>query len=122
MHRDVDDNKNLLSRGQSIEKGIDEKNATFLSLQPGEFSLHHGNTSHASNSNNAKERRIGIAIRYVATQVRPVDRQDSAIVVRGHDEYGHFLSETAPVNYFDRNRISEHEKMMNIRQMVILDK
>ena len=114
--------KKLLSRGQSIEKGIDEKDATFLPLQPGEFSLHHGNTAHASNSNNADERRIGIANRYVATQVRPVDRQGSAIVVRGHDEYGHFLSETAPVNYFDSNAITEHEKMMNIRQMVILDK
>ena len=91
-------------------------------MGPGEISLHHGNAAHASNSNNAEERRIGIAIRYVATQVRPVDRQASAIVVRGHDEYGHFLSETAPVNYFDSNGISEHEKMMNIRQMVILDK
>jgi hypothetical protein len=122
VHHDIDDNKNLLSRGQSIEKGIDEKSATFLPLQPGEFSLHHGNTAHASTPNNADERRIGIAIRYVATQVRPVARNDSAIVVRGHDDYGHFLSETAPINDFDSNAIAEHEKMMKLRQMVLLDK
>ena len=122
VHHDIDDNKNLLSRGQSIEKGIDEKSATFLPLQPGEFSLHHGNTAHASTPNKADERRIGIAIRYVATQVRPVAHNDSAIVVRGHDDYGHFLSETAPINDFDSNAIAEHEKMMKIRQMVLLDK
>ena len=122
VHRDIDDNKNLLSRGQSIEKGIDEKNATFLPLQPGEFSLHHGNTAHASAPNHADERRIGIAIRYVATHVRPVTRKDSAIVVRGCDDYGHFLSETAPIKDFDSNALAEHEKIMKIRQMMLLDK
>ncbi|MBM09170.1 MAG: phytanoyl-CoA dioxygenase [Magnetovibrio sp.] len=122
VHRDVNDNKNLLSRGQSIQKGIEEKSATVLELQPGEFSLHHGNTAHASAPNQAEERRIGIAIRYIATNVRPTKGNDSAILVRGNDQYGNFHLETAPLQDFDMNAIAEHEKIVKMRQTLLLDK
>ena len=120
-HRDINDHKNLLSRGQSIKKNIDEKSAIFLQLRPGEFSLHHGNAAHASAPNNSNERRIGIAIRYIATHVRPIKGNDSAILVRGTDEYGHFFSESAPSKDFDINAIAEHQKTIEIRKALLLD-
>lgn len=120
-HRDTDDDKNLLSRGQVIERGIDETRARHLALRPGEFSLHHGNTAHDSAPNRGAERRIGIAIRYMAAHVRPVNGADSALLVRGNDGHRHFEAEKSPVANFDAAARAEHDRAMNLRHAVMLD-
>jgi non-haem Fe2+, alpha-ketoglutarate-dependent halogenase len=82
---------NALSRGQEIAVQVREDQATCLDLQPGEMSLHHIWIVHGSKANTSTIPRIGIAIRYVSTEVK----QDSpskplAILVRGRDDFGHF--------------------------------
>jgi hypothetical protein len=82
---------NALSRGQEIAVQVREDQATCLQLQPGEMSLHHIWIVHGSKANTSNIPRIGIAIRYVSTEVK----QDSpnkplAVLVRGRDLYGHF--------------------------------
>lgn len=82
-HVDTFDDNNLLSRGQSIE-GIDEAQAVFGPLKPGEMSLHHGRCFHASGANDSDDRRIGLAIRYVTPAVRDhAPNRDWAMPVRG---------------------------------------
>jgi chlorinating enzyme len=82
---------NMLSRGQTIEDGFDESSAVDLELQPGEFSLHHIGIVHGSGPNRGHDPRIGLAIRFVAPNVRQVGEvPDLAILARGRDRFGHF--------------------------------
>jgi chlorinating enzyme len=67
-HHDTYDDNNLLSRGQEIA-GINENDAVYGALRPGEMSLHHGRCFHASGPNISDDRRIGLAIRYVGSRV-----------------------------------------------------
>src|SRR3546814_8784976 len=66
------------------------------------MSLHHQKIFHASPANRADDRRIGLAIRYIPTHVRQVViDDDSAALVRGTDEYGHFQLEPRPERDMD---------------------
>merc|ERR1711920_260932 len=66
-------------------------------MRAGEFSLHHIKIAHASGKNCGKDRRIGVAIRYMPTCTRTVRDEDVAMLVRGRDAYGHFTLETPPL-------------------------
>lgn len=92
LQTDTYDKDNALSRGQEIAlDDVDEANAVSMSLAPGEMSLHHIGVAHGSKANTSDHPRIGIAIRYIAPEVRQ-DGSERQIVqlVRGKDEYGHF--------------------------------
>ena len=92
----------MLSRGQEIAVEVDEDEAVDITLRPGEMSLHHHKIFHASPANKAQDRRIGLAIRYISTRVRQVAiDDDSAALVRGTDEYGHFQHEPRPERDLD---------------------
>lgn len=92
---------NLLTRGQDIDweeaGGLDTRRVHEAVLRPGEFSVHHLCTAHASQPNEGPGRRIGFNITFVAPHVSPV-RADgaSAMLVRGIDPHGHFALETPP--------------------------
>ena len=82
-HTDTFDEDNLLSRGQKIPN-VNEKDAVYGPLLPGEMSLHHGRCFHASGENQSEHRRIGVAIRYVTPEVRNhAPGRDWAMPVRG---------------------------------------
>ena len=84
----------MLTRGQEIAVEVDEGSAIDVELRAGEMSLHHHKIFHASPANQAQNRRIGLAVRYIPTHVRQVAvTGDSAALVRGVDEYGHFRLE-----------------------------
>jgi non-heme Fe2+,alpha-ketoglutarate-dependent halogenase len=120
-HRDTKDDNNLLSRGQTMERVIDDADTCAIVLAPGEMSLHHGNTAHASAPNTSSIPRIGVAIRYMAAHVRPTNGADSAILVRGEDRFGHFLPEHAPKADFDAAALAEHDRIMALRHKVMLE-
>ena len=95
-HTDTFAEHNLLSRGQTIVD-IDETDAVDAELQPGQFSLHHVRLAHASGPNQSNDRRIGVAIRYIAPHVRQVvQAQDSALLVRGVDTPRNFAPDPVP--------------------------
>lgn len=101
-HRETADANNLLSRGQEIAVAVDERNAVDIVLQPGNFSLHHTMLIHGSDPNTSSERRVGIAIRYIATSVRQTTTfKDSASLVRGADRFHNFIEEPWPQREFD---------------------
>lgn len=112
---------NVLSRGQEIAVAVDEAQAVDLTLQPGEMSLHHIWTVHGSKPNASTIPRIGMAIRYVSTEVR----QDSpfkpvAVLVRGRDDFGHFDLLPVPTEDHPDPR-AQQEIIARIRAGVLLD-
>jgi ectoine hydroxylase-related dioxygenase (phytanoyl-CoA dioxygenase family) len=82
---------NALSRGQEIAVDVDESQAIDIVLNPGEMSLHHIGIVHGSNANNSDKPRIGLAVRYISTEVvQEGEERSLAMLVRGHDEFGNF--------------------------------
>ena len=101
---------NMLTRGQTIE-GMDETKAVNIELQPGEVALFDYRLAHASDPNRSDDRRIGVGIRYVPTSARQVRSDwDSASLVRGVDNYGHFELEPEPQEDFDPAAVAMHDK------------
>ena len=108
-HHDTFGEGNLLSRGQEVMVEVDESEGVDLRLAAGEVSLHHVLVVHGSRPNVSSDRRIGIAFRYLPTHVRQtVGVRESAMLVRGVDEYGHFDLEPRPQSDFDEAVLAAH--------------
>lgn len=91
---------NLLMRGQTAS-GFDISRAVDAVLQPGEMSLHHEFTPHASGPNRADFRRIGFSIQYITPRMREIGDRTSASLVRGRDRFGNFDPEPVPQYDYD---------------------
>ena len=100
-HRDTFADANMLTRGQEIAFDIEDADAVDIVLRPGQMSLHHGRIFHASGPNNSDDRRFGLAIRYITPSMRQaVGQRDYAVLVRGEDRFGHFLTPPVPTGDF----------------------
>jgi ectoine hydroxylase-related dioxygenase (phytanoyl-CoA dioxygenase family) len=100
-HRETRDSANVLSRGQTVE--VDEacEGYVYTELQPGQMSIHHGWTLHASGPNHSTDRRIGFNLNFARPRVRQVKHAgDWAMLMRGQDRYGHFRLEPRPTGDF----------------------
>ncbi len=96
--------------------------AAYLELKPGEASLYNVRTTHGSSPNRGGDRRIGLAIRYLAPHVRQMKAdQDSAWLVRGEDAHGHFVHETPPKGGMDPAAVAERSRVMKLRQDVLYE-
>ncbi len=119
-HEDRFDEANLLSRGQEVAVKVDPATVVDVVLQPGEMSLHHVLLFHGSSPNLSSGPRIGFAIRYVPTHVRQLSPiRDSALLVRGHDAYGHFDHEQSPESDLHPDAVARHGAVID-RQLRIL--
>jgi non-haem Fe2+, alpha-ketoglutarate-dependent halogenase len=119
-HEDHFDDANLLSRGQEVAVEVDPATVVNVELQPGEMSLHHVLLFHGSEPNRSAWPRIGFAIRYVPTHVRQLSPiRDSALLVRGHDEFGHFEHEKSPESDLHPDAVARHGAVID-RQLSIL--
>jgi ectoine hydroxylase-related dioxygenase (phytanoyl-CoA dioxygenase family) len=121
-HRDTLAEHNLLTRGQEIAVEVDESEAAYIELAPGEISLHSVRAVHASDPNHSDDRRIGIAMRYIAPHVRQLHgERDSAMLVRGEDRFGNFVHEKPPRRDMDADALAEHARIMRLRQDILYD-
>ena len=112
-HRDTFAAANMLTRGQEIAAPPDESRAVDIVLEPGQMSLHHGHIFHASGPNRSHDRRIGLAIRYIAPHMRQVaGPRDYAVLVRGEDRYGHFIEPPRPTADFAPEAVAYHDAMV----------
>jgi hypothetical protein len=119
-HCDTLDKNNLLTRGQELAVDVDEKDAVYMPLNPGEISLHHVMMAHASTPNTTDDRRIGFAIRYIRPDVSQVNAdKDCAWLVRGEDKWGNFVHETPPNADMDEAAVAEYERIMKLRQGIL---
>ncbi|MBL8837308.1 MAG: phytanoyl-CoA dioxygenase family protein [Alphaproteobacteria bacterium] len=110
-HRDTFDKDNLLTRGQEVMVDVDGAKAVTITLGAGEMSLHHVRLVHGSPPNHSADRRIGLAIRYIPTHVRPIAGADSATLVRGVDAFGHFEPEPRPAIDMDPALVEFHHRV-----------
>jgi len=110
-HIDTFHDENMLTRGQTIFDGVDESKAVDIEVDTGEAVFFTYRIAHASRPNRGKDRRIGIAIRYISPEARQVKSDwDSATVVRGKDTYGHFVHEPVPQFDFDPVAVDFHKR------------
>ncbi|MTI08241.1 phytanoyl-CoA dioxygenase family protein [Curvivirga aplysinae] len=122
-HQLIEDENNVLLNGQNVI-GVDEKAAVYCPLSPGEVSLHHGWTLHASMPNISHDRRIGLNIQYLAPHVRQLKNpEDGAILVRGEDHYNNFpvdmpaTKPNDPAQWAYRQKLSD--RIQNIQSTTI---
>ena len=94
---------NLLHREEARQLDI-----LFITLRPGEMSLHHVRLVHGSPPNPSTDRRIGFAIRYIPTSVAQIAGEDSATLVRGEDRHHHFVLEPEPSRDLDPEFVELH--------------
>lgn len=107
-HVDTFHKDNLLSRGQEIAVKVESDDTVDCILNPGEMSLHHVKLVHGSEPNRSNDRRIGLAIRYISTDVRQLKVRDSATLVRGSDRDGNFDHEPRPHRDLDDAALAAH--------------
>jgi non-haem Fe2+, alpha-ketoglutarate-dependent halogenase len=89
-HVDTFEEANALARGQEIAVDVDEATAVTLTLEPGEMSIHHIGVIHGSKPNTSDESRIGLAVRFIAAEVKQAVDDPIAMLVRGNDVQGNF--------------------------------
>ena len=98
---DSKDTPNVLFKGQTVA-GVNENDAVVCALQSGQASFHHGWTLHSSGPNQSDDRRIGLNVQFLATHMRQTKNcSDSAILVRGRDDFGHFEQDVAATSDLD---------------------
>lgn len=108
-HIERPDADNILSRGQELAVAVDQADVADVTLRPGEVSLHHALTPHASGPNLTDGPRVGFAIRYASTAVVQTGGPAiSARLARGTDRYGHFRLETGPDHPLSPAALAEH--------------
>lgn len=104
---------NLLTRGQEIAVAVAEHEAVDVVLRPGQVSLHHALTPHASGPNTTGLPRVGVAVRYVSTEVRQLAGPPiTARLARGRDDFGHFPLESGPSHALSPDALAEHARAL----------
>lgn len=110
-HRTTESASNLLFQGQTVD-GVEESQAAYCTLLPGEASFHHGWTLHSSLPNRSGERRIGLNAQYVATHIRQTKHdRDTAMLVRGVDAFGHFGADTPAMGDLEPEALERHREL-----------
>lgn len=112
---------NLLSRGQRINAELDESKTVLAPLSTGEMSLHHVRSVHGSGRNETNDRRIGMVLRYCATHVRQTKAPDTAVLVAGQDDYGHFDLLPPPATDFGPEESARHADAVKRLNAIIHD-
>jgi ectoine hydroxylase-related dioxygenase (phytanoyl-CoA dioxygenase family) len=109
--------KNLLASGMEVGIEVDEREAVDLVLRPGQASLHHVDVIHGSRANESGRPRVGVAIRYVAPQVKQAIKHHETLLVRGQDTHHHYdVRETPPEGDLEDGIASMHRLADWIRE------
>ena len=110
-HGEVRTSDNMLWRGQTVAEALDTTKAVPMPLGAGEMSIHHARIVHGSGPNTSNGRRIGYSVRYLPTHVSRTGPRDSAMLVRGVDDYGHFDLESAPKADYEPDAVALHAEI-----------
>jgi len=115
-HAEDDASKHIALRGEHIRDPDGADGAVPVCLRPGQMSLHHLRTIHGSPGNASLQRRMTLAITFMAPGVRPLSGRDTATLVQGVDRYGHWIEEPAlPQREYDLDCAKVHRRSMDIR-------
>ena len=121
-HRDTYHDDNMLTRGQEIVEGVDDRAAVHMPLEAGQMSLHSYRLAHASGPNLSDDRRIGISMHFMPPDTaQVVGEWDSAALVRGTDRFGHFEHTPVPARDFDETALAFHARAAQAVADVLFD-
>jgi len=110
-HDETYHENNLLTRGQELKIDVRDREIVAMPLQPGEASFHNVKAAHGSGPNRSDDRRIGLSMHYMPTHtVQTLAEWDSAALVRGVDEYGHFEHGPRPEYDLAPDAVAFHAK------------
>ena len=119
-HGDSKAADNMLTRGQAVAVEVDEAAATKVILNPGQAALHHGRTFHSSQANQSGDRRIGLAIRYIAPSMKmAVGERLGARLVAGEDRHGHFDLFDGPSTALDPGDLARLQRQGELRRQIL---
>ena len=119
-HNDRYHNDNMLTRGQEITEGIDDKKAVYMPLKTGQVSFHNYRLAHSSGPNRAPDRRIGISMHFMPPDTEQiVGEWDSAALVRGEDKFGNFAPTPVPAKDFDPDAMAFHARAAQAQSEVL---
>lgn len=119
-HEDKYDDANMLTRGQEITEGVDDDHAVHMPLEIGQMSFHNYRLAHASDANNATDRRIGVSMHFMPTDTQQiVGEWDSAALVRGEDTFGNFAPTPIPEMDFDPVAMAFHVRAQKAQSDVL---
>jgi non-heme Fe2+,alpha-ketoglutarate-dependent halogenase len=121
-HRDTFDEANFLTRGQEAMIDINDDETVLVELEAGQASMHHGRLLHASGPNQADQRRVGFVVNYLAPSMRQVVApEDFAMLVRGQDRHGHFISVPGPEGDLTPEALAWHRRIIGTQNEAIYD-
>ena len=105
----------LALRDAHADIDIDEARTVPATLAAGEACLFSGQTLHSSGPSTSDERRINVVVAYMPPSVRPASAEESAMLVRGVDRYGHWRREPRPRADMDPAAITAHRRAREAR-------
>ncbi len=119
-HRDTFADNNLLTRGQEVEVVVAEEDATYVSLNTGQASMHHGHLIHGSDPNTTADRRIGLAIRYIRPSMQQRAGEKPMVrLVQGEDNYKHFAPVAAPKGRLHAAEFARCQRDAALRRQIV---
>lgn len=113
-HEEGTDGDSILSRAQYISEDFDDSGAIEAELKPGEACLFDHRIIHASGPNTSDDRRIGLLIDFLPTNAIKEGPRDSAMLVRGKDDFGHFDLETPPVGEATEENLEQQRRALEM--------
>ena len=103
------DKNDMVSYNQNLETFLKNNSPVTVALQPNEYSIHHVDCVHGSESNKSEKPRIGYAIRYISSDTQHLNRQkDCALHVCGKKN-DYFFDEIRPNKNFSETQIKHYE-------------
>jgi hypothetical protein len=110
-HEETFHEDNILTRGQQIQD-IDESVAVDVILKPGQMSLHHARTIHASQPNRSTQRRVGFAMQaYVPGDGRQLLGENYWLPMRGDFMDSDSIELKRPLRDMDPASIAERQRV-----------
>lgn len=108
---DTGDEDSILSRPYRVTSDFDEAQAVDVVMRPGELTLQHDHTIHGSRPNRSKARRIGLLADFTTPDARKESgERESAILVRGADDYGNWRTDETPDGELDEAALAAWER------------
>ena len=108
---DTGDEDSILSRPYRVTSDFDEAQAVDVLLRPGELTLQHDHTIHGSRPNRSKARRIGLLADFTTPDARKESgARESAILVRGVDDFGYWRTDETPDGELDEAALAAWER------------
>ncbi len=119
-HVDTFDENNLLTRGQELAVEVDQEDAVYVELQPGQASLHHGHLFHASDPNTTDDRRIASAIRYIRPSMKQSSGEKTLVaLVAGEDNHGNFEVAGPPLGRLHEEDFARCQRDTEIKRRLL---